>query len=168
MRTVAAAAAALLVVSANGIADDAYSRQFTAVVCVSEASGPWSLKARGTLTRTKRPKGEMAYSFKGSDHGFDWRLVASAEGNTSVQGNGPDRTFLFFASAPRARLEPVGRREALRSKEGAIEELRLVAGAGVGEDGDDSVAWAELPGEADRAGDVDAARAADAETFIFQ
>lgn len=87
MRALAAAAGALLVVSANGIADDA-SRQFTAVVCVSEASGPWSLKARGTLTRTKKPKGEMAYSFKSSDHGFDWRLVASAEGNTAVQGPG--------------------------------------------------------------------------------
>jgi hypothetical protein len=61
-------------------ADDA-ARHFTAVVCVSEASGPWSLKARGTLTRTKKPKGEMAYSFKSSDHSFDWQLVASAEGN---------------------------------------------------------------------------------------
>jgi hypothetical protein len=82
-----AAAAALLVVSSSAIADDA-SRDFTAVVCVSEARGPWMLKARGTLTRTKRPKGETAYSFKSSEHSFDWRFVASAEGNTTVQGPG--------------------------------------------------------------------------------
>jgi hypothetical protein len=68
-------------------ADDA-SRDFTAVVCVSEAGGPWALKARGTLTRTKRPRGETAYSFKSSDHSFDWRFVASAEGDTAVQGPG--------------------------------------------------------------------------------
>ena len=57
-RLAALAAAGLLVFVRSGIADDA-SRQFAAVVCVSEAGGPWSFKARGTLTRTKKPKGEM-------------------------------------------------------------------------------------------------------------
>ncbi|HEU4353276.1 MAG TPA: hypothetical protein VFR66_15520, partial [Burkholderiales bacterium] len=67
-------------------ADDA-SRDFTAVVCVSEASGPWALKARGTLTRT-RSKNETAYRFKSDAHSFEWRFLASAEGNTTVQGPG--------------------------------------------------------------------------------
>lgn len=68
-------------------ADEA-SRHFTAVVCVSEAGGPWSLKARGTLTR-KRSGNETLYTFKSGEHSFDWRFVASAEGNTTVQGPGP-------------------------------------------------------------------------------
>ena len=87
MRALAAVATTLLAASTHGIADDA-SRQFTAIVCVSEASGPWSLKARGTLTRTRRPKGETAYSFKSGEHSFEWRFVASAEGNTTVLGPG--------------------------------------------------------------------------------
>ena len=87
MQALAAAASALLVVSGGAIAEDV-SRQFAAVVCLSEAGGPWSLKARGTLTRTQKPKGEMAYSFMSSEHNLEWRFVASAEGNTTVQGPG--------------------------------------------------------------------------------
>jgi hypothetical protein len=76
---------ALLVASSSAFADDA-SRQFAAVVCLSEAGGPWSLKTRGTLTRTKS-RNETMYSFKGGEHAFDWRFVAGAAG-TTVQGPG--------------------------------------------------------------------------------
>jgi hypothetical protein len=106
-------------------ADDA-ARHFTAVVCVSEASGPWSLKARGTLTRTKKPKGEMAYSFKSSDHSFDWRLVASAEGSTTVQGPG----YLLDRFVPEKksseRSQSVGASGEIRESSGAdVLVLRL-------------------------------------------
>jgi hypothetical protein len=87
MKALAAAASALLAVAGSAIAVDA-PRQFAAVVCVSEASGPWSLKARGTLTRTKKAKDEMAYSFKSSEQSLEWRLLASAEGNSTVEGPG--------------------------------------------------------------------------------
>jgi hypothetical protein len=66
---------------------DGTSRDFTAVVCVSEAGGPWALKVRGTLTRT-RSKNETAYRFKSDEHSFEWRFVASAQGNSTVQGPG--------------------------------------------------------------------------------
>ena len=86
MKALAAAALALLLASTHGIADDA-SRQFMAVVCISEGDGPWMLKARGTLTRTKS-RTETAYSFKSSQHTFDWRFVASPQGNTTAQTPG--------------------------------------------------------------------------------
>jgi hypothetical protein len=86
MKALAAAALALLLASTHGIADDA-SRQFMAVVCISEGGGPWMLKARGTLTRTKS-RNETAYSFKSSAHTFGWRFVASPQGNTTAQTPG--------------------------------------------------------------------------------
>ena len=62
-------------------------RPHSAVVCTSEANGPWILKARGTLTRTKS-KNELLYEFKSSEHVFDWRFVTSPEGNTTALGPG--------------------------------------------------------------------------------
>lgn len=82
----AAATSALLLASTPAIADGA-SRQFMAVVCISEGGGPWMLRARGTLTRTKS-KSEMAYSFKSSAHTFDWRFIASPQGNTTARTPG--------------------------------------------------------------------------------
>jgi hypothetical protein len=125
MKALAAAASALLVVSGGAIAEDV-SRQFAAVVCLSEAGGPWSLKARGTLTRTRKPKGEMAYSFKSSDHSFDWRLAASAEGNTTVQGPG----YLMDRFVPKKksseRSQSVGASGEIRESSGAdVLVLRL-------------------------------------------
>ena len=63
------------------------SRPHSAVVCTSEANGSWSLKARGTLTRT-RSTTELLYEFKSAEHVFDWRFVTSREGNTTVVGPG--------------------------------------------------------------------------------
>jgi hypothetical protein len=125
MKALAAAASALLVVSGSAIAEDV-SRQFAAVVCLSEAGGPWSLKARGTLTRIQKPKGEMAYSFRSSDHSFDWRLAASAEGNTTVQGPG----YLMDRFVPEKkssdRSQSVGASGEIRESSGAdVLVLRL-------------------------------------------
>jgi hypothetical protein len=63
------------------------SRAHSAVVCTSEANGPWVLKARGTLTRTQA-KTELLYEFRSADHVFGWRFVTSREGNTTVLGPG--------------------------------------------------------------------------------
>jgi len=81
----------LALMAAMSISDDLLaqnsSRPQSAVVCVSEANGPWILKARGTLTRTKS-KTELLYEFKSADHVFDWRFVTSPAGNTTVLGPG--------------------------------------------------------------------------------
>ena len=117
LTAIAAAASALLLGSTHGIADDA-PRQFMAVVCISEAGGPWMLKARGTLTRTKS-KSETAYSFKSSEHTFDWRFVASPQGNTTAQPPG----FLMERFAP-------AKKSGERSQNlGSSGEIREFAGA---------------------------------------
>src|SRR3546814_14583344 len=54
------------------------------------------------------------------------------------------------------------------AQKGRVEQLGLVARAGIGEHGDDGVAWAEFASEADRAGQVDAAGAAGAPAFLGQ
>lgn len=71
--------------SAAALADD--SRQFGAVVCVSQAGTPWREKARGTLTRT-RSKDALTYEFKAGKDVFTWRFVTSAEGATTAFGPG--------------------------------------------------------------------------------
>jgi hypothetical protein len=115
----AAAASALLLASIHGIADDA-SREFMAVVCVSEGGGPWMLKARGTLTRTKS-RSETAYSFKSSVHTFDWRFVASPQGNTTARTPG----FLM------ERFVPAKKSGARSQSLGSSGEIRESAGADV-------------------------------------
>ena len=65
-------------------------------------------------------------------------------------------------------LEPGRRRQALRAQEFGVEELRLVAVAVIGEHRHDGVAGAELLGEADGAGDIDAGRAAEAQPFLLE
>src|SRR5262245_50280907 len=67
-----------------------------------------------------------------------------------------------------AFLQPLRHREVLRAHEFRIEQLRLVAIAGVAEDGDDGLARAKLFGKPDRAGDIDAGRATDADAFMFE
>src|SRR5712691_1444648 len=65
-------------------------------------------------------------------------------------------------------LKPGRHRQLLLSQEGGIEQLRLVARAVVGQDRHDRVTAAELLGEPDRAGDIDAGRATQAQTLVFQ
>src|ERR1700741_1257698 len=66
-----------------------------------------------------------------------------------------------------ARLQPCRHRQLLRTHEIRIEQLGLRAAASVGEDSDDGVARAELAGEANGARDVDAGRAAEAQTLML-
>lgn len=108
---------------AAALAQDA-SRSYAAVVCTSEANGPWTLKARGTLTRT-RSQADLAYRFESAGQAFDWRFVTSAQGNTTVSGPG----FLMerFGAAPKSAegsAQPPERRQSVE----ATGEIRESAG----------------------------------------
>jgi hypothetical protein len=96
-------------------------RSYAAVVCTSEASGPWAQKVRGTLTRT-RSGADLAYRFEGEGQTLDWRFVTSAQGNTTVSGPG----FLMerFGAAPKAAGGSAERRQSVE----ATGEIRESAG----------------------------------------
>lgn len=72
------------------------SRQFDAVVCISEAGAPWTLKARGTLTR-KRSGNDMIYELRTGEDSFSWRFATNAQGATTGVGPG----YLMERMAPR-------------------------------------------------------------------
>src|SRR4051794_7791718 len=59
-------------------------------------------------------------------------------------------------------LEPFRHRQSFGTQELRIEQFGLIARAVVGENGNDGVAGAKLAREPDRAGDIDAGRAAHA------
>src|SRR6266853_1921855 len=67
-----------------------------------------------------------------------------------------------------AFLQPFRHRQILRAHEFRIEQLCLIAVAGIGEDGDDGLAGSELLGEPDRACDIDAGRATEAKAFVLK
>lgn len=102
LAVVAALSSALI--ASNGATAQDSSRPRAAVVCTSEANGPWILRARGTLTRT-RSKSEMVYMFKSSEHAFEWRFVTSAEGNTTAMGPGL-LMDLFITAAKQSESPP--------------------------------------------------------------
>src|ERR1700754_2140248 len=64
--------------------------------------------------------------------------------------------------------EPSRLRQALGFQELRIEQLRLVTRPVVAEHGNDGMAGAELAREPDRAGDVDARRSAETQTFVLE
>ena len=66
-----------------------------------------------------------------------------------------------------AAVEPSRRREILLAQERRIEQLRGVARPRVGENGDDRAAGTELARQPDGAGDVDARRAAEQQSFLL-
>ena len=99
-------------------AKDAW-RPFAAVVCTSEASGPWILRAKGTLIRT-RSEGGLAYKFRGSEHALDWTFTTSREGHTSTQGPG----FLMDRFLPK---QPPAKPDARRQSLEATGEIREYA-----------------------------------------
>jgi len=113
----------LIGLSSAAIAQDS-SRSYAAVVCTSEASGPWAQKARGTLTRT-RSGGDLAYRFEGEAQTLDWRFVTSAQGHTTVSGPG----FLMerFGAAPKPAEGSAESAERSQSVE-ATGEIRESAG----------------------------------------
>ncbi len=49
-----------------------------------------------------------------------------------------------------------------------VEQLRLIAGSKIGENGDDGVAGPHVSGETNRAGDIDSARSAEAQPLVLQ
>ena len=63
------------------------SRKFNAVICTSDASGRWTPKAQGTLSRTKSER-QLTYKFESAVHSFEWRFVTSREGHTTIVGPG--------------------------------------------------------------------------------
>jgi hypothetical protein len=115
--------AAAISCAASAFGQDA-PRPQAAVVCTSEANGPWTLKARGTLTRT-RAQANLAYRFESVEQSFDWRFVTSAQGNTTVSGPG----FLMerFGAAPKAGEGSAEAAERRQSVE-ATGEIRESAG----------------------------------------
>jgi hypothetical protein len=118
-RHLAIAAIASIVSSSSAFADSV-SRQYAAVVCTSEASGPWTLRARGTLTRTKS-KHELIYRLDIGEHGYTWSFITNRDGNTTVTGPG----FLMDRlGAPPAQPELGSRRQSLD----ATGEIREYAG----------------------------------------
>lgn len=117
-----------LLVTSAALADD--SRQFSAVICVSQAGAPWSEKARGTLTRT-RSKETVIYELKAGEQTLTWRFVSDPPQGTTVIGPG----FLLdiFAAESAKPDEWPERRQSIYA-DGEIREdapssaLRLVVG----------------------------------------
>src|SRR5207253_10554474 len=64
------------------------------------------------------------------------------------------------------RFQPGRGRELARLQEFGVEEFRLVAGAGIGEDRDDRVPGPELAREANGAAHIDPGRAAEHQPFL--
>ena len=90
------------------------SRQLGAVVCISEAGAPWTLKARGTLTR-KRSGNDMLYELRTGEDSFTWRFATNPQGASTGVGPGylMERMApqLFQSSQPgerRQRLDATG------------------------------------------------------------
>lgn len=102
--------------AAIALADD--SRQFGAVICTSEAGGPWSEKARGTLTRAKSKDG-ISYELKAGEHTLTWRFVSVPPRGTSVVS--PGYLMDRFAAQPAKAEESTERRQNLYA-DGEIRE----------------------------------------------
>ena len=83
----AAAAIAALSAAYGGEGEVSTSRQQPAVACTSEGGGPWIVKARGTLTRTKS-KNEIIYDLDLGGQSYTWRFITSPEGSTTIVGPG--------------------------------------------------------------------------------
>jgi hypothetical protein len=117
-------AIALATDATGGAFAQATSRQHVAVVCTSAAGGPWTQKALGTLTRTKKSERELVYRFKSADQAFEWRFITSPQGNTTVSGPG----FLMerFGAVPKGATSPPGQR---RQSVEATGEIRESAGS---------------------------------------
>src|SRR6266404_663599 len=65
-------------------------------------------------------------------------------------------------------LQPFRHRQFLAAHEIRIEQLGLIAVAGIAEDGDDGLARPELLGKANGAGDIDTGRATQAKAFVLK
>lgn len=112
---------------APAAADDA--RQFNAVICVSQASAPWSEKARGTLKRI-RSKDEVLYELTAGEHTLTWRFISKPPEGTTVVGPG----FLLDLFGPEPKADEWPERKQSIYADGEIREyapsnaLALVVG----------------------------------------
>src|SRR5262245_3773736 len=68
----------------------------------------------------------------------------------------------------RFALKPFRDWQFLRTQKVGIEQLRLIAGAIIGKNGNDRLARAKILGQPDGAGDIDAGRAAEAEPLLLE
>src|ERR1051325_2114024 len=127
-----------------------------------------SAGARSTLATPRSPLAPGLFS---TTKGWPCFFVRSCARMRPSRSTEPPRGLAAPAVARlrrRALSEPVGARKPFFPEKRRIEKLRLVARARVGEDRDHRVAGAAVAREADRAGDVDAARAPEAQSFAFQ
>ena len=87
-RFVAVAATAFIATLSAGQGGElSTSRPYPAVVCTSQGGGPWIVKARGTLTRTKS-KSEVIYALNLAEQAYTWRFVTKPDGSTTIVGPG--------------------------------------------------------------------------------
>ncbi len=86
----------------------------------------------------------VGFSSLGSSPAGAARLISFGGHSNEVRR---DRRLVFH---------PARNRQIFRAQEFRVEEFRLVARAGIGEDGHNRVAFAEIRGETDRARDIDA------------
>jgi hypothetical protein len=82
-----AAAASIAALGAAYGGEASASRREPAVACTSEGGGPWLVKARGTLTRTKS-KNEIIFDLELGGHSYTWRFITNPEGSTTIVGPG--------------------------------------------------------------------------------
>ena len=97
---------------------------------------------------------------RGTGSRWPWRIALLQSNAEIALSMGPARLF--------RSLQPRRHGKLFRAQELRIEQLRLIAGAVVGEHGDDGVARPQVLGQPDRAGDVDAGRAAQAQPFVLE
>ena len=106
-------------------------RQFGAVICTAEDSGPWRMRAQGTLKRTKSAS-ELIYELDAAGDSFTWRFVTTAQGATTAISPGYLMDRFPVAAAQPASV--AGRSQNLQAT-GEIREsgpsgaLRLVIGS---------------------------------------
>ena len=106
----------LMLAAASALAQDG-SRELGAVVCISEGGVPWTLKARGTLTRRKS-RDAMNYEFKTGQDSYAWRFSTNPQGATTGVGPG----YLMERMAP--HLFKASKLEERRQRLDATGEIR--------------------------------------------
>lgn len=73
---------------ASAVADASHDSERPAVICASDAGGPFVLRAQGTLTRTTMDN-EVVYRLKVEQQSYQWRFRTNPDKTTSIAGPGP-------------------------------------------------------------------------------
>ena len=102
--------AAAAVVGSAGAQPVAERSDYPAIVCTAEAGGPFVVRAKAALTRTKVDN-ELRYQLRVKGQNYEWRFITNDDKSTTILGPG----FLI------GRLVEAPRREkALPSPRGPI------------------------------------------------